>query len=175
MKSNKSSILSTILIIIFSFAVIIDAHDDGQKGRTRKSTDKQGCTCHGDDPDHSVKVVITGPESLEVNMEATYTLTITGGPLKAGGIDIAVSKGKLNSAGTDLKLVSQELTHSNPKKPEGNQVVFKFTYKAPLTTGTETIYACGNSVDGNDKKTGDKWNFAPDKKVTIVGAKVSKD
>jgi hypothetical protein len=174
MKSNRNSTFATILFIIITFSLFIYAHNDGQKGRTKMSTDKQGCTCHGDDPDPSVKVVISGPETLEVNMEATYTVTITGGPLKAAGTNIAVTKGKLAPVDKDLKLMSLELSHSNPKKPEGNSVVFKFTYKAPLTVGTETIYADGNSVDGNDKKTGDKWNFAAEKKVVIVSAKVSK-
>lgn len=168
MKSNRSTALSSILLIIIFFTVIIYSHDDGQVGRTKKSTDKQGCTCHGDDPDPSVKVVISGPDNLKADMEATYTVTITGGPLKAAGANIAVSKGKLSPVDKDLRIKSQELTHTDPKKPDGNSVVFKFTYKAPLTAGIETIYAAGNSVNGNDKKTGDSWNFAADKKVTIT-------
>ncbi len=173
MKSNRNSAFSSILIIVIAFAFIIYAHDDGQKGRTKNSTDKQGCTCHGDDPDPSVNVVVSGPETLQPEMEGTYTVTITGGPLKVGGTDIAVSKGKLFPLGSDLKLVSGELTHTNPKKPEGTSIVFKFTYKAPITTGTETIYVVGNSANGNDKKTGDKWNFAPNKTVTIVSSKTN--
>jgi len=174
MKSIRNTLLSSIILIIIFFTVIIYAHDDGQKGRTRKDVPKQGCTCHGDDPDKSVKVVITGPDSLQANMQATYTVTITGGPLKAAGTDIAVSKGKLSPTGSDLKLMAQELTHSAPKLPAGNSVVFKFIYTAPLTTGTETIYAMGNSVDLNKKKTGDMWNFAPDKSVVIGNANMPK-
>jgi hypothetical protein len=168
MKLNKSSFLFSILFLITVFTVFIYAHDDGEKGRTKMATEKQGCTCHGDNPDPSVKVVISGPDTLKVDMQATYTVTISGGPLKAAGIDIAVSKGKLLPVGSDLKLMAQDLTHKAPKKPVGNSVIFKFTYKAPFSVGTETIYANGNSVDGNDKKTGDKWNFAPDKKVVVV-------
>jgi hypothetical protein len=171
MKSNGKSAFGLFIIIIMVSAFIINAHDDGQKGRTKKSTDKQGCTCHGDDPDPSVKVTISGPDELQTNMEGTYTVTITGGPLKAAGTDIAVSRGKLSPSESDLKLMSMELSHTAAKKPAGDKVVFKFTYKAPLTTGTETIYACGNSVDLNDKKTGDKWNYAPDKMVKIVEGK----
>jgi hypothetical protein len=168
MNLNKSSLLFSILFLITGFTVFVYAHDDGEKGRTKMATEKQGCTCHGDNPDPSVKVVISGPDTLKEDMQATYTVTISGGPLKAAGTDIAVSKGKLLPVGSDLKLMAQDLTHKAPKKPEGNSVIFKFTYKAPFSLGTETIYANGNSVDGNDKKTGDKWNFAPDKKVVIV-------
>jgi len=171
MKPNRIYFINSILLIIAAFTFIIYAHDDGQKGRTKKTDYNQGCTCHGDNPDPSVSVVISGPDTLKADMEATYTVKISGGPLKAAGTDIAVSKGKLSPNDKDLKLMSGELTHTEPKKPQGDFVMFIFTYKAPLTAGTETIYANGNSVNGNDKKTGDKWNFAKDKKVVIVRSK----
>ena len=167
---NHSSLTSTILIIIAS-AFIIYAHDDGIKGRTRKSEDKQGCTCHGSDPSPSVKVVISGPEILTVDQEADYSVVISGGPLLAAGTDIAVSKGTLSPKGSDLKLLSGELTHADPKKPVDNSVRFDFKYKAPPIPGNQTMYANGNSANLNDKKTGDMWNFAPDKIIVIKSAK----
>src|ERR1035438_4502864 len=93
---KRSSFTSAILIIIAS-AFILYAHNDGIKGRTRKSDDKPGCTCHGSDPTPSVKVVISGPDSLIINQEAEYNVTITGGPLAAAGVDIASSKGTLTA------------------------------------------------------------------------------
>jgi hypothetical protein len=169
-KINRSSLTSLILIIIAS-AFILYAHNDGIKGRTRKSDDKRGCTCHGSDPTPSVYVVISGPDTLTVNQEATYKVVISGGPLTAAGTNIAVSKGTLAPLGSDLKLLSGELTHTDPKKPAGNSVKFEFTYKAPSNPGNQTMFANGNSVNLNDKKTGDKWNFAPDKTIVIRNAK----
>lgn len=171
MKSiNGSSVCSAILIIIAA-AFFIYAHDDGIKGRTKKSDDKPGCTCHGSNPAPSVTVLISGPESLSVNEEARFQVTISGGPLAAAGVDIAVSKGTLTPISPDLKLLSGELTHTNPKKPSGKSVQFQFKYKAPPLPGNQTIFASGNSVNLNDKKTGDEWNFAPDKIITIRSAK----
>ena len=167
---NHSSFTSAILIIIAS-AFILYAHNDGIKGRTRKSDDKPGCTCHGSDPNASVKVVISGSETLTVNQEAEYNVTISGGPLVAAGVDIAASKGALTAVGSDLKLLSGELTHSDPKKPVGKSVLFQFKYKAPSLPGNQTIFASGNSVDLNDKKTGDMWNYAPDKIIVIKALK----
>jgi hypothetical protein len=167
---KHSSFTSAILIIVAS-AFILYAHNDGIKGRTRKSDDKPGCTCHGSDPTPSVKVVISGPDSLIVNQEAEYNVTITGGPLAAAGVDIASFKGTLTAIGPDLKLLSGELTHSDPKKPMGKSVQFRFKYKAPPLPGNLTIFASGNSVDLNDKKTGDMWNFAPDKIIVIKSPK----
>lgn len=167
---KRSSFTSAILIIITS-TFILYAHNDGQKGRTRKSEDKPGCTCHGDNPTPTVKVVISGPDSLTVDQEADYNVVISGGPLIAAGVDIAASKGTLSPKGSDLKLMSGELTHKDPKKPVGNFVLFQFKYKAPPVPGNQTIYACGNSVNLNDKKTGDMWNFAPDKIIIINKSK----
>lgn len=169
-KIKRSSLVSFILLIIAS-TFILYAHDDGIKGRTKKSDDKRGCTCHGSDPTPSVNVVISGPETLTVNQEATYNVVISGGPLAAAGTDIAVSKGTLAPLGSDLKLLSGELTHTDPKKPTGSSVKFEFTYKAPSNPGNQTMFANGNSVDLNDKKTGDKWNYAPDKIIVIRNAK----
>ena len=163
---ERSSLTSAILIIIAS-SFILYAHNDGIKGRTKKSEDKPGCTCHGSDPSPVVKVVISGPDALTVDQEALYNVTITGGPLLAGGVDIAVSKGILSPVGSDLKLLSGELTHSDPKKPSGNSIQFRFKYKAPSVPGNQTIFASGNSANLNDKKTGDLWNYAPDKIIVV--------
>jgi hypothetical protein len=171
LKNIKRSSLFSLLLVILSAAFLIYAHDDGIKGRTRKSEDKPGCTCHGDNPTTSVNVTISGPDNMTPDQEAEFSVTISGGPLAAAGVDIAVSKGTLSPMGSDLKLLSGELTHADPKKPSGKSVQFQFKYKAPASPGIQTMYASGNSVNGNDKKTGDSWNYAPDKIITVKGSK----
>ena len=168
MKIKKRSSFTSAILIIIASSFILYAHNDGIKGRTRKSDDKPGCTCHGSDPTPIVKVVISGPDILMVNQEAEYNVTISGGPLAAAGVDIAASKGTLTAVGSDLKLLSDELTHSDPKKVAGKSVQFQFKYKAPSMPGNQTIFASGNSVNLNDKKTGDMWNYSPDK-IIVVG------
>ena len=167
MKIKKRSGFTSAVLIIIASAFMLYAHNDGVKGRTRKSEDKPGCTCHGSDPTPSVKVVISGPDTLATNQEAVYNIVISGGPLLAAGVDIAVSKGTLSPQSSDLKLLSGELAHTEPKKPSSNYIQFQFKYKAPSVPGNQTIFASGNSVDLNDKKTGDMWNYAPDKIITV--------
>jgi hypothetical protein len=171
MKIKKRSSFTSAILIIIASTFILYAHNDGMKGRTRKSADKPGCTCHGDNPSPSVKVVIAGPDSLSVNQEAEYNVVISGGPLIAAGIDIAASQGILSPLDPDLKLLSGELTHKDPKKPVGNFVQFQFKYKAPPFPGNQTIFASGNSVNLNDKKTGDLWNYAPNKIISVSKSK----
>jgi hypothetical protein len=167
MKIKKRTSFTSAILIIIASAFILYAHNDGIKGRTRKSEDKPGCTCHGSEPTPSVKVVISGPDTLAPDQEAVYNVVISGGPLLAAGVDIAATKGTLSPQGSDLKLLSGELTHSDPKKPSSNYVQFQFKYKAPSVPGNQTIFASGNSANLDDKKTGDMWNYAPDKIIVI--------
>ncbi len=157
--------------IILIFALIIYADSGGITGLTKRGP-APGCTCHGADPDTSVKVAINGPDILAPGQTANYTLTIKGGPLAAGGTDIAVSGGSLVPAsGSDLQLLNGELTHKHPETPVSDVVTFQFTYTAPTAAGEQiTIYANGNSVNLDGTPNGDKWNFAPNKTIAI-GAK----
>jgi hypothetical protein len=76
-------------------------------------------------------------------------------------IDTVLSSGLRKSFG--------ELMHRAPKEPVAGSVSFQFRYRAPLVnTGKDTLYANGNSVNFNGNNTGDQWNFADDKIITIT-------
>ncbi|HCY76051.1 MAG TPA: hypothetical protein DHV28_09030 [Ignavibacteriales bacterium] len=154
-----------VLLLIVAFSIFVYAFQSGITGRTKK-TDTTGCYCHGETPSTSVVVSINGPDTLTINETATYTVTISGGPLVRGGTDIAVSSGIL-FPGDGLKNVGGELTHTEPKAPINSIVTFEFTYTAPDTTGDQTIYANGNSVNYNQQPSGDQWNFADNKIIHV--------
>lgn len=160
-KLLKHSINILLILIMLSF--IIYAKTNGKIGTTKKNG--EGCDCHGD-ASSKVTVVIDGPSELKVNETAEFTVTISGGPLKKGGTNIAVSAGKL-IIGEGLVMKKSELTHSEPKNPVDGKVTFKFSYTAPETPGEITIYANGNSTNNDDSKKGDAWNYAPNKVIKI--------
>ena len=104
--------------------------------------------------------------------EIEYQLLISGGamenpasPRPAGGVGISASDGVLGllAGATDLRIDNSdetanrnELTHTEPKSPnENDEVVFEFNWEAPTTPMTVTLYAVGNSVDGNGNTIGD--------------------
>ncbi len=157
-----------VFLLIVAFSIFIYAYSSGITGRTKKS-DTTGCYCHGSSPTTGVVVSITGPDTLTVNETANYTVTISGGSLVRGGTDIAVSSGIL-LPGDGLKNVGGELTHTEPKAPINSIVTFEFTYTAPSTTGDQTIYANGNSVNYNQQPSGDEWNFANNKIIHVQSA-----
>ena len=153
-----------ILLILVTVSFILYAKTNGKIGTTKKNG--EGCDCHGD-ASSKVTVMINGPAELKVNETAEYTITITGGPLKNGGTNIAVSSGKLVE-GDGLVLKKSELTHSEPKSPVDGKVTFKFSFTAPGTPGEVTIYANGNSTNNDEKKKGDVWNYAPNKIIKVL-------
>lgn len=167
MKTRKS-ISGVLVIIILLSTIIFCGYSTGITGVTMKPGSSPGCICHGAFPSSNVIVIINGPDSLIINQEAIYTVSITGGPLTAAGTNVTSSSGTLTPvAGSGLKIEFGELTHQSPKFPSGGVVSFQFNFKAPSATGTAVIYANGNSVNFDLNSTGDEWDFAPNKNVTI--------
>ena len=165
LKNLKSIFIVSFILILTSGLVY--AFSSGIVGRTIWSS-TPGCTCHGPNPTTSVLVEILGPDSVAINQTVTYTIRITGGPLVRAGTNIAVERGTLDTADALLQNMSGELTHLAPIAPSGGFVTAQFKYTAPATTGKDTIYANGNSVNFNNANTGDSWNFAPNRIIDIV-------
>ena len=169
-----------IVIIISIFTLIIlyeslNAFDDGITGLTRRGGNTEGCTCHSLTPFREVRVIIIAPSMVQSNDTVECQLRISGGPLVAGGCDIASASGDVITSPADTALQrllssfnNYELTHKYPKFPLNDTVVWFFRYIAPGNAGTDTIFANGNSVNFNGMPTGDEWDYAVNK-VIIVG------
>jgi phage-related tail fiber protein len=158
-------VYSCLFLALVLYASYVFASSTGMTGVTRKNG--IGCTCHDPSPSPSVVVAINGPAELSANQTAQYTVTIQGGPAVRAGTNIAVSAGTLNPFSTALHTVDGELTHTSPQIFVNGVATFTFTYTAPLAPGTYTMYANGNSVNFNGDNTGDQWNFAPNKTITV--------
>lgn len=153
--------------LILIAVVFVYARMNGITGRTLLNG--SGCTCHGSSST-DVTVVINGPDDLETGQTATYTATISGGAGSAAGINIAAAGATLTPVSDNLQKFGNELTHSSPVAFSGNSVNFEFTVTAPEEDGELTLYATGNSVNGNSGTSGDTWNHASNKPVTISAA-----
>lgn len=162
-KSFRSKLVSTVLIIV-ALSFILYAKTNGKVGQTKKNSD-EGCDCHGD-ANNKVTVTINGPSEMKVNETAEFSVTISGGPLKTGGTNVAVSDGVLIE-GPGLKLVRKELAHKEPRESKDGRVIFNFSYTSPETPGDVTMYANGNSTNNDESKKGDMWNYAPNKVIKV--------
>jgi uncharacterized protein (TIGR03382 family) len=151
------------LVAASLFSSSAHANSSGIVGRSGK----QGPTCmasgcHSAQASADVPTVeLVGPTSLEAGTTGSYTLLIRGGPAVKAGMNVATSAGTLN-AGADTKILSNqgmnELTHNNvPKNFDSatKEARFDFSLVAPATNGTVTLYASGNSTNGNANNTGD--------------------
>lgn len=166
MNNNARRIFFNVFLIITMISFILYAKEKGKIGTTKKNG--EGCDCHGD-ANSNVTVVIDGPSELKPGETADYTVTVSGGPMKTGGTNIAVSSGVLVE-GEGLKYKGGELTHTMPQAFKDGKIVFKFKYTAPETGGEITIFANGNSTNNDESKKGDAWNYAPNKVVKVASS-----
>ena len=162
-------VIPLFITLISIWSVFLYAHSTGMTGRTKLSS-TPGCTCHAANPNQAVTVTISGPTEVEVNQTAAYSVTIQGGPLAAAGTDIATDNGTLATVDGSLQVLNDELTHTSPKTPTDNMVIFNFEYIAPADPGQAIIAANGNSVNLSGDNTGDSWNFADNFELTINSA-----
>lgn len=169
LTAQKKNIINAGLILIIVSTIVIYAKEEGIVGRTQKN--KKGCTCHNEVPSTDVLVSISGPDTLRVGQSAVYAVTISSAFIKAGGTNIAATDGELFPISRDLKKLNGELTHTSPKYSSSGKVTFQFSYTAPQIVGEQNLYANGNSVNMNGKKTGDSWNYAPTKTILIINPK----
>jgi uncharacterized protein (TIGR03382 family) len=103
-------------------------------------------------------VEISGPKTLAAEEKGQYQLIIRGGPASVGGTNIAASTSAAALdlvAGSGLRKVGSELTHTAPKAFSGGELRFDFTMIAPSTAGTVTLFGAGNSGNGDNTNSGD--------------------
>ena len=162
----KINLLLAIIFLSFITYANLD-HIHGIIGMTLRDGGV-GCVCHNIDPTAGVNVWIEGPDSVIINNTVEYKLLMTGGPAVEGGFNAASYIGTLNSIDTLVSLLSGELTHSSPNPFVNDTVSWHFSYTAPDSLTTDTLYSVGNSVNGNGNPAQDQWNFGENFVIHII-------
>lgn len=176
MKINLLLITTFISVIIFAGINF----ETGHVGLTRLNG--EGCQCHGIEFTDSVHVWIEGTDSLFVSDTVDYKILMTGGPAVAGGFNIAVIYGAIDSVDTlshrmlFLEGFPLELTHTMPNPFINDTVFWSFKYTAPDSIVVDTIYSVANSVNGDgNPQEGDDWNFGANFPVVVMDNPVTID
>ena len=169
---KKIIIISGISIFILLSYINLRPFSTGIGGRTRKNINEPeiGCSCHRVPLDPNVLVRILGPQQVYKNDTAVYRITITGGPRIKAGFDFNVARGDIGVAEPDsTQNFGDDITHRFPKVFGSRDTVGWYVkFIAPNTTGPDTLYATGNSVNGNAMNdTLDRWNFSDDFIVNV--------
>ena len=130
-----------------------------------------GCTCHNENPDNSVTVILNGlPYRYEAGSQYSLIIQLVGGPdidtsSNTGGFSMMVSAGTLGAAeGFEDYVQNWEgdetrLTHTNSGSQTEDRT-WGVVWTAPSADeGLVTMWLVGNSVNGDQiPSVLDKWN-----------------
>jgi hypothetical protein len=132
-------------------------------------------SCHGGgSPSPKTPLVrFDGPTTVAPGSTTTYTFIVTSQAPDdqiAAGLDVSASGGTLGVvAGQGTRLAGGEITQTAPKQnDENNEARWQFTWRAPNSTGSHTLYGAGNSVDFD--RTSSRDRAARTTLVISVGA-----
>jgi hypothetical protein len=123
------------------------------------------CTaCHSPQSGAAPIVEFETPDGIQFNVGqmATFRFKITSQDRRKthAGLDVGASGGTLGAPEPGTKLlgfgVNTDVTHTAPRENDENDVaLFTFTWTAPATPGTYTLFGAGNSVNNDGETTGD--------------------
>jgi glucose/arabinose dehydrogenase len=166
MRALKWSVLLAVLFIAITVALtgIVGASAGGRVGFSGNPATNAGqnCTaCHGAGA-ATPSVSVAGPAVVNAGATNSYVVTVSGGPGITGGFNASTSgyAGTFSPVDSETEALAGEITHNDPKAFSGGQVQFTFDWTAPANNGVVTMYAAGNSTNGQGNLLGDGINTA---------------
>lgn len=171
MKRNLL-VLSSLVAILLGTSAFVMLDSTGISGRTGAPGETNCTSCHGGGTG-TTAVSFSATPAFTGNMYVpgqTYTVSVivTNANYSKFGFDCEILTPANANAGTMTTVLpgvkfltfgaKKDAVHSTPKTGTGS-ATFSFVWVAP-TSGTATIYAAGNAVNGNGSDTGDKVGTA---------------
>ncbi len=98
---------------------------------------------------------LSGPASVTPGATNTYTLVVSGGPAVEAGMDVSANGGTLTATMAGTKMSGADVVHSAPRAVSSGSASFTFSWTAPASNGTYTIYAAGLSSNNGNNDSGD--------------------
>jgi large repetitive protein len=117
---------------------------------------------------------IAGSTSVSTNSTTAFTVQLSSSNATAAGFNLSIDSGTL-AAGSGSYLIdygaggNNELTHSNKQFLSGSAASWGFSWTAPSTTGTRTMYVCINRVNNDSSSTVDSPTCTT-KSVTVTNS-----
>ena len=144
---------AVFLVSVFCLALYAPLSEANSNGRTGPS-----CNCHGGSSSSTTVSLSGHPSSYLPGQSYTFTVTVSnsqiGGSL--GGFSLDASSGTWSNPGSNAKLDSGKVTHSNK-----NARSWTVDWTAPSSgTGTVTVDVVGLAANGFSGNSGDSWNTA---------------
>ncbi len=185
----KKLLLFILLTAVFTLTTAFIISSAGITNQTGSPGEGTCASCHGGGGG-TTSVLISGSPAFVSNQYVpgqTYTITLNviNNSFTKFGFDAEilnpsnVNAGNITTALTGVQIVNvtrKNATHTTAKTGTGS-ALFQFVWVAPLT-GTATVYAAGNAIDGTGGTGGDKGGngslvLTPDLSAGISEATVS--
>ena len=172
--------MKLVLTILFFICGIIQSAQASSGGITGRS--QTGCGgCHGGQNNATTLSLRegAGPFTVQAGTSKTFTAVVAHATLTKAGMNLSIKNSSNVNAGTYSALSNcnnsgGELTHPTPANMNGGEAEFGFTWTAPSTPGTYTIYMAGNAVNNNGNANGDSWNIMNSITINVVsGSSIS--
>lgn len=155
LRTGSLAALAAMLSAFWTSAAL--AHSGGMSGASGMDNGYFCRNCHAGGTTPTLD--LEGPSVMGLDSTALFRFTVSSHSATqiAAGIDVAASAGNLDTvANQGTILLLGDVTHSEPKLNDANgQASFEFTWRAPATAGTYTLYAAATSVNLDGKRTGD--------------------
>lgn len=143
----------------------VSARSGGIAGRS--TTGCGGSGCHSTTSASVPTATIIGPTTVQQSSSNSYTFRVQV-PFGAindaeAGFDVSRTSGTLAASGSGTEQSGLEVTHSTPKiyscTPSTCTVEWTFSWTAPSSGSSATLRGAGNSVNGNNSTSGDRWDL----------------
>jgi len=150
--TGRLRVIATLVLLHAGSAAALPTGITGYAGNFGAGCD----SCHngGEAP----VVRIEGPAEVAAGEQAMYRFVLESqSSLQAvAGFDVAASAGTLAPiVGQGARSEFGEVVHSAPKDTARSQAVWDFLWRAPQTSGPQTLYASGLSANGDGARSGD--------------------
>ena len=141
------------LVCVFCLALYAPLSEANSNGKTSPS-----CGCHGGSSSSTTVSLSGQPSSYAPGQSYTFTVSVSNSQISnsLGGFSLDASSGTFSNPGSNAKLDSGKVTHSNR-----NARSWTVDWTAPPSgTGTVTVDIAGLAANGASGNNGDSWNTA---------------
>lgn len=161
----------TVLFAIFAMLQYMEASSGGKTGSSQS-----GCGgCHGGQ-NNATAVSLregAGPFTVQAGASKSFTAVVAHATLTKAGMNLSIKNSSDVNAGTYSAMSNcfssgGEITQPSPATMSNGEAEFGFTWTAPSTPGTYTLYMAGNAVNGNGNANGDAWNLLDAITINVV-------
>lgn len=152
LRTTLSMALVTACLVGQSNVASADA--PGRAGRSGAAGSTCGGGCHSGGTVPTLAFASGGAPFSTINAVAgsvnTYTFTVSGGPGVTAGLGVKATNGTLGVTGTGTKILATEVVQSTPTPFVNGSVIYTFTWTAPATAGSVTLFGSGVSSNGDN-------------------------